>query len=337
MCRAMARTAASAVAGQQGLDDRQVLAGFLGEPAVVVAASSCSQETSRKARNRIFSRPSSLARKALPHEAAIRSCSRLSTARASSMKPCRAGRLAADQPPQGLAARRAARPGRSGRRPTADGLAFQDAADLADLADLAGGDAADDRPAVGQQVDDADARQGDQRLADRRVADAEALGQLLGDQVLPGPEPALEDVGQQRLDDRLPAQAMIALQQFNLHRDRHGTSSVGTERLAGRRLEIDRGRDSIGRLREPRRDINAERNRRANGRVDCCCHLANDSRFSFAFYLHQIPAATKICRISPGFYRILRASNLHAGEGPPEGGRAADAPDDPTSRRPAAP
>ena len=37
MCRAMARAAALRVAGQQGLDDRQVLAGLLGQPAVVVA------------------------------------------------------------------------------------------------------------------------------------------------------------------------------------------------------------------------------------------------------------------------------------------------------------
>ena len=59
--------------------------------------------------------------------------------------------------------------------------------------------APDDGAAVGQQVDDADAGQGDQRLADGRVADAEALGQLLRDQVLPGAQPALEDVGQERL------------------------------------------------------------------------------------------------------------------------------------------
>jgi hypothetical protein len=42
------------------------------------------------------------------------------------------------------------------------------------------------------------------------VADAEALGQLLRYQVLPGAEPALEDVGQQRLHDRLAAQTVVA-------------------------------------------------------------------------------------------------------------------------------
>ena len=61
---------------------------------------------------------------------------------------------------------------------------------LRDLADLLAGDAADDRPAVGDEVEDADPGQGDQRLADGRVADAEARGQLLGDEVLAGPQGA---------------------------------------------------------------------------------------------------------------------------------------------------
>ena len=69
-----------------------------------------------------------------------------------------------------------------------DRLAFQDAADLADLADLLGRDPPDDRPAIRQQVDDPDPRQRDQRLADRRVAHAEPLGQGLRDQMLPGPQ-----------------------------------------------------------------------------------------------------------------------------------------------------
>ena len=94
----------------------------------------------------------------------------------------------------------------------ARGRALEDAADLVDLADFAGRDAADDGPAIGRQVDDADAGQRDECLADRRVADAEAIGQLLRDQVLPGPQPTVEDVGQQRLHDRLPAQTMIAFQ-----------------------------------------------------------------------------------------------------------------------------
>src|SRR5207248_7504654 len=76
-------------------------------------------------------------------------------------------------------------------------------------------------PAVGQQVDDADAGQGDQRLADGRVADAEALGHVLGDEVGAGAEPALEDVGQEGLDDRLPAQAVIPPQRAGATRDRH--------------------------------------------------------------------------------------------------------------------
>ena len=271
----------------------------------------------------------------MPHEAATRSWSRLSTARASSIEPMPVRRLAADQPPQGLPhGEQLDRVDPAAGRP--HGLAFQGASDLADLADLDRGEPPDDRPAIGEQVDHPAPRQRHQRLADRRVAHPEALGQRLGDQVLPGPESAVDDVLQQRLDDRLPSQAMIALQQFNLHRDRHGASSVGTERLAGRRLETDRGRDQSGGSGSRDRDIHAERNRRANGRVDCVLPSRKSSTFSFAFYLHQIPAANKICRISPGFYRIVRASNLQAGEGPPEGGRAADAPDDPTSRRPAA-
>jgi len=98
----------------------------------------------------------------------------------------------------------------------AGGLTLQDAADLADLVDLVRRDAPDDGPAVGQQVDDADAGQGDQGLADRGVAHPEPVGQLLGDQVLAGPQPAPEHVGQDGLDDGLAAQAVVALQRLGL-------------------------------------------------------------------------------------------------------------------------
>ncbi len=104
----------------------------------------------------------------------------------------------------------------------AGGLALEDPADLADLADLVRRDAADDGPAVGQQVDDADAGQRDERLADRRVADAEALGQLLGDEVLAGAKAPLEDIGEQGFHDRLAAQAVVAIQGFRITRGRHG-------------------------------------------------------------------------------------------------------------------
>ena len=203
----------------------------------------------------------------MPHDAAIRSCSRLSTARASAMTSAGTGEASRDQPPQRLA--QGAQLGRvdpaAGRR---DGLAFQDAADLADLADLVRRDPPDDRPAVGQQVDDADPRQRDQRLADRRVADPEPIGQLLRDQVLARPEPALDDVLQQRLHDRLPAQAMVTLQRgqpasgptrrsppwgWNGWRDDGlNDDRAGTERAATGAAE----RHQCG------------ENRRANGRVD---------------------------------------------------------------------
>ena len=65
-------------------------------------------------------------------------------------------------------------------------LALQGPAHLADFADIGGGDTANDGAAVGQQVDDADAGQGDQGLADRRMTDAEALGQFLRDKMRAG-------------------------------------------------------------------------------------------------------------------------------------------------------
>ena len=84
-------------------------------------------------------------------------------------------------------------------------LALQDAAHLTDFADLFQRDAADDGAAVGQQVDDADAGQGDQRLADGRVADAEPIRQFLRDEVGARSDPAVEHVGHQRLHDGLAA------------------------------------------------------------------------------------------------------------------------------------
>ena len=100
-------------------------------------------------------------------------------------------------------------------------LALQGAADLADLADLVRRDAPHDGPAIGQQIDDADAGQRDECLADRRVTDAEAFGQLLRDQVLAGAQPALEDVGQERLHDGLAAQAVIARRRIGVTRNGH--------------------------------------------------------------------------------------------------------------------
>ncbi len=42
------------------------------------------------------------------------------------------------------------------------------------------------------------------------MTDAETLGQFLGAQVLPGTKPALKHLAEQRFDDRLAAQAVIA-------------------------------------------------------------------------------------------------------------------------------
>ena len=94
----------------------------------------------------------------------------------------------------------------------ASGGTFQDTADGADLADIAGADPANDGSAIGQEIDDTDAGQGDESLANGSVADAEALGQLLRDQVRPGPQSALEDIGEQGLDNGLAAQAVMTVQ-----------------------------------------------------------------------------------------------------------------------------
>jgi hypothetical protein len=62
-------------------------------------------------------------------------------------------------------------------------LALQGATHLTDFTDLFLRNATDDGAAVGQQVDDADASQGNQRLADGRMADAEAFRQFLRHQM----------------------------------------------------------------------------------------------------------------------------------------------------------
>src|SRR5262249_29827721 len=90
----------------------------------------------------------------------------------------------------------------------------------ADLVNLAAGDGPDDGAAVGQQIDDADAGEADEGFTDGRVADAEAGGQLLRNEVLAGAEASLEDVGKQRFDDDLTAQAVVTAQGGS--RDRGG-------------------------------------------------------------------------------------------------------------------
>jgi hypothetical protein len=109
----------------------------------------------------------------------------------------------------------------------ARGLAFQDAADLVDLADVTAGDPADDGAAIGQQVDKPGAGQLDERLADRRVTESEALGQFLRDQALTGAQPALKDLGQQRLDDELAALAVVTLEALAGADGGHGVASSG--------------------------------------------------------------------------------------------------------------
>ena len=58
-------------------------------------------------------------------------------------------------------------------------------------------------------MNDADPGQFDQRLADRRVADAEALCQSLCDQPFAGSQPALEDIGEYGTHHCLAAQAVV--------------------------------------------------------------------------------------------------------------------------------
>ena len=54
------------------------------------------------------------------------------------------------------------------------------------------------------------------------MADAEALGHLLGDQVLPGAEPTLEHIGEHGFHDRLATQAALALQSRSRVEVSHG-------------------------------------------------------------------------------------------------------------------
>ncbi len=55
------------------------------------------------------------------------------------------------------------------------------------------------------------------------MADPEALCELFSDEALAGAQTALEDFGQQRFDDGLPASAMIAAQR---RFGRHGTHGM---------------------------------------------------------------------------------------------------------------
>lgn len=110
------------------------------------------------------------------------------------------------------------------------GLAFEEAANLANFADLTSGDGANDGAAVGDEIDDADAGEGDEGLADGGVADAEASSEGLGDEVLTGDEVALEDIGKERLHDGLPTKSVVALERRG---GRHDSSSRRARREGG--------------------------------------------------------------------------------------------------------
>lgn len=90
-----------------------------------------------------------------------------------------------------------------------DRRALQRTADLTDFPDVGGGDASDDGPAIGGDVDDTDPFERDERFADRRGAHLKPLGQTTNDQSLPRLETSTEDVGQQTLDDDLAALTVV--------------------------------------------------------------------------------------------------------------------------------
>ena len=87
-------------------------------------------------------------------------------------------------------------------RRAADRLTLQDPSHLAHLADRPGRDFPHHRAAIGQQVDDANAAQFDQCLANWRVADAEANRERVGHQPLARVQVTLEDIGQDSANDR---------------------------------------------------------------------------------------------------------------------------------------
>lgn len=91
-------------------------------------------------------------------------------------------------------------------------LTFQGATHLADFTHFAGRHAANHCPTVRQQINDPNARQGNECFADGRMADPEPFSQFLGNEVLPSVETALKNIGQQTLHDRLTALATIAMQ-----------------------------------------------------------------------------------------------------------------------------
>ena len=93
---------------------------------------------------------------------------------------------------------------------------------MADFADIAGGDLANNCAAVRIEIDDADAGELDERLADRRVADAEAFGELFGDEALAGAELAVKDFGQEGLGDGGAALAVIASHRKFADGGKHG-------------------------------------------------------------------------------------------------------------------
>ena len=91
----------------------------------------------------------------------------------------------------------------------ADRLAFQGPPNLADLPNLPRRHPAYDGAPVGRHVQHAHAGQCHQGLADRRMAHAEPAGQGLRDQVLARADLTVDDLLEQRVDEYLPAQAVI--------------------------------------------------------------------------------------------------------------------------------
>ena len=163
-----------AVAGQQRLDDGQMLVGFFGEPVEIVARLVAFPGDIAEGPEQRLEPSDLLGQKDVAArfgdqvvQPAIDGAGLLDEARAGARPSC-------DHPPQSL--------GQSVQFGEIDAatsgtrcLALQSAANLADLADLVRRDAPHNGPAIGQQIDDADAGQRDECLADRRVTDAETV------------------------------------------------------------------------------------------------------------------------------------------------------------------
>jgi hypothetical protein len=88
---------------------------------------------------------------------------------------------------------------------------FEGPANVTDFTNFLGANLADNRTAIGQDINDSHPGQFDQGLTDGSMTDSEGGGELLRYEALTGAKLSLKDIGQQGSHDRLSTEPMIAI------------------------------------------------------------------------------------------------------------------------------